>query len=84
MSWQEFDDQCEGCKPVVLDPMTMRPYAPEHPFMLAAARAWTETTYQERQAFHNVTCLNSRDSLDLAFVREIKRKIKLYVEEITG
>lgn len=76
MSFQKFDDNCPGCKPVVLNPDTMKRYPDDHPFMMAALKAWSETTPQQREAFHNVMCLNSRDPLDLALVRDYNSRLK--------
>lgn len=71
MSREKFDDNCPGCKPVILDPETLNPLPLDHPVMKKIAEVWAKTTYQQREAFHNVMCLNSRDPHELTLVEQI-------------
>jgi hypothetical protein len=76
MSREKHDDQCAGCLPVLLDTTTMQPLPPNSPQMKAIMLAWKETTLEEREAFHNVTCLNSRRKSDLITVANINLKFQ--------
>lgn len=69
MSLDWFDDDCAGCRPALLNVETRRPYADDSPEMVVVNRLWGETTLAERQAWHRVTCLNSRAIDDLRFVK---------------
>lgn len=60
MSLKVFDDNCPGCKPVILDKDTLKPFPADSPPMVAINRVWAKTTLEEREAFHKFTCLNSR------------------------
>jgi hypothetical protein len=71
MSWEKFDDDCEGCRPVILDIDTRRPLPDDHPAMQKIRAIWATTSFQQREAFHNVMCLNSRDPLELTLVKQI-------------
>jgi hypothetical protein len=35
---------------------------------------WATTTLAQREAFHRVTCLNSRDAIDLFIVQGLTKK----------
>lgn len=76
MSRHEFDDTCDACKPCLADPKTMSPLPEDHPAQLAINTAWAESTLDQRQAFHNVTCSNSRDTGDLNTVEPLIGKMQ--------
>lgn len=74
MSIEVYDDSCPGCRPVLLDPATGWALPDDSPAMLALRRVWNLTTLKERQAFHRVCCLNSRDPADLAVMESIAKR----------
>ncbi len=76
MSKQAFDDKCPGCRPVLLDLATSKPLPPEHPLMVGIAEVWKTTTFEEREAFHKFTCLNSRDPQVLTIVAGLNERIQ--------
>jgi len=55
----------------MLDVQTGKVLPEDHPIMRKMLGVWAETTLSERQAYHRVMCLNSRDPLDLFLVRGI-------------
>jgi hypothetical protein len=66
MSHFKSDDHdpegCEGCKPVVFDPKRKT----IHDEMTAKAiKIYESMTPESRRAWHRVTCLNSRDPIDI-------------------
>jgi hypothetical protein len=69
MSFEQFDDNCPGCKPAILDLQTGRPLPADHPSMIKITAIWETTSRVQRQAFHRVMCLNSRDPVDLLIVK---------------
>jgi hypothetical protein len=67
MSRREFDDSDPSNLPVFIDPRTGEAVPTDDPMVIAAAHAFkNHTTLDERQAWHAVTCLNSRDPAHLA------------------
>jgi len=76
MSKDKFNDDCQGCKPAVIDVQTGKPLTPEHPIMAAVNRVWGKTTLAEREAFHKFTCLNSRDPEVMKVVQSLSERIK--------
>lgn len=75
MSKAQFDDNCRGCRPVIIDAATGLPMGPETPEMVAVNGVWETTTREEREAFHDFTCLNSRDLKVMELVAAIHRRI---------
>lgn len=82
MSMQKHDDDCAGCRPVLMDANTRQPLPPDSPEMQAVNRMWETTTLDEREAFHRVTCLNSRADEDLTLVQGIAERIGDALEKI--
>lgn len=76
MSRQKFDDECKGCLPILIDQATMTPMAEDSPEMKIVYQVWAGTTMDERQAFHQVTCLNSRDQGMLALFFGVTKRIE--------
>jgi hypothetical protein len=76
MSIAQFNDDCPGCRPAVLDPTTGHVLPPEHPVMVTVNSVWATTTLEERRAFHNVCCLNSRTPEDLKLVAGLNGRIQ--------
>lgn len=68
MSREVFNDDCEGCRPVLLDG-SGRPIPDDHPAMKVIMKIWNGLAMEQREAFHRFTCLNSRDPEDMEVVR---------------
>ena len=79
MSWKNFEDNCPGCQPVILDRKTMKPFPHDSPVMQAVMRVWQETTLQERQAFHDFMCNNSREPLVMGLVNGLHERFQLAI-----
>jgi hypothetical protein len=71
MAWETYDDSCPGCQPVLIDVLSGKKLPDDDPAVLAMAKIWASTTLPERQAFHRVTCLNSKAIADLAVVHKM-------------
>jgi hypothetical protein len=80
MSFQEFDDNCPGCRPAILDIKTKKVLPDDHPVMRAMLEVWAKTSVGERRAYHRVMCLNSRDAIDLYIVNNVISKLKELTE----
>lgn len=76
MSVKLYEDDCPGCRPAALDPMTMQVLPDDHPLMQRMLRAWAKTTRAQRVAWHNVTCNNSRDPQDMKLAQKFIRAIQ--------
>lgn len=76
MPWETFDDKCDGCLPVLIDARTGKPVPPDDEAMKALMLVWSSTTLAERQAFHRVTCLNSRADADLLVIARITERFQ--------
>ena len=86
MSRALFNDECLGCRPAMMDVKTKRVFADDSVEMAIVNRLWSETTIEERRAWHRVTCQNSRllvdvqitkafvDRLEAAFAAAAKKK----------
>jgi hypothetical protein len=71
MSIEKFDDNCPGCRPAILDLKTGKVLSDDDPVMAKMLGIWATTTLAQRQAYHRVMCLNSRDAVDLLLVRTV-------------
>ena len=82
MSKQNFDDQCPGCRPALVDAQTGKVMAHDSPQMKCVLAVWAETTRKEREAFHRFTCLNSREDGDMRIVKELSERFITAMEAI--
>lgn len=80
MSHDRFDDECSGCRPMMLDVQTRRPLADDSIEMKIVNRLWNETSVEERLAWHRFTCLNSRTVEDLLFCKAFSDRIQAALE----
>jgi hypothetical protein len=71
MSLQEYDDNCPGCRPAIVDLKTKEVLSDDHPLMVKMLGIWANTSLRERRAYHRVMCLNSRDTTDLFLVHKV-------------
>jgi hypothetical protein len=65
-------ESCPGCRPVVFDPQTGK--IVEH-LSAIAGRVFDSATPEQRKAWHRVTCLNSRDLIDVNLARLLVERI---------
>lgn len=84
MSRESHDDECAGCRPVLLNPATGEVMLEGRPEMVAVLRVWGETTREEREAFHRVTCDNSREAVDLALLRGVTDRMQGALRGVDG
>jgi hypothetical protein len=76
MSRTAYSDNCEGCRPVIVDLQTGKPLDDNDPAMRKILAIWETTTLKEREAYHAVMCLNSRKPNDVAVVQSIMHKFE--------
>ena len=76
MSFQKFDDECRGCKPAMMNIETGKVEPDDSPSMKIVLQLWSTTTLVERQAWHRVTCQNSRSLVDLQFAKDFTDRVQ--------
>jgi hypothetical protein len=73
----DFCDHCPGCRPVLIDVNTGQPLPADSPSMVKVNQVWaSETTYEQRKAFIEVTLHGSCSSNDLRLANQVGAKIK--------
>ncbi|MHA2427585.1 MAG: hypothetical protein ACXADB_06145 [Candidatus Hermodarchaeia archaeon] len=83
MEDHEFCDDCPGCRPAMLNPLTGQVYPKDSPEMQAVDAVWdNETTYAERKAFIEVTLKNSRLPHELKLFEAVGEKMKRALENV--
>jgi len=59
------------------------PLPDDDPIMIAVNKVWNEeTTYNQRVAWHRVTCLNSKTPTDLRIAAKITRKMQAAIKQV--
>lgn len=87
MTKEFFQDDCEGCRPALLeiDQKTGKavPLPKDNPVQAEAERVWDEeTSFEERAACHSVWCTNSKDPQDLQLCGQVAEKMKTALEKL--
>jgi hypothetical protein len=80
MSLKKFDDDCPGCRPVLIDLKTGKPFPNEHPAMQALNRLWAATSTEDKLAFHAFTCENSRAMDVVIKVRDLRQRLESAIQ----
>ncbi len=68
---KEYDDNCEGCQPALMDPKTGIVMSKDSPEMIAVRAFWKTVPLEEKKAFQRVCCHNSHEAGDLAIMEKI-------------
>ena len=76
MALDKFDDECRGCKPAMMNIDTGKVEPDDSPSMTIVLQLWSATTLAERQAWHRVTCQNSRSIVDLQFAQDFTQRVQ--------
>lgn len=76
MSRDRFEEECPGCRPVLIDVKTGQACAPDSREQQVINALWDKTTKADRVAWHAVTCLNSRVPDHIKVVMEFTKKIQ--------
>lgn len=75
MSLEKFNDDCSGCRPVIIDIKTGAVLPDDDPYMKRVLEVWAVLTREEKEAWHAVTCQNSRDPWTLEVVQDLVRRM---------
>lgn len=77
MEDHSFCDSCPGCRPALLDPTTGTALPNDHPIMVKINHMWdTQTTYDQRKSFIEVTLHNSRDPVDMENAKKVAKMMQ--------
>jgi hypothetical protein len=71
-----FEDDCADCRPVLINSATGQVFSADSIEMRAVNAVWETTELADRQAFHRVTCLNSRAPTDLQRMQDLSQRIE--------
>jgi hypothetical protein len=70
-----FDAECPGCRPVLFG-LDGKVLPPNDPVMVTVNAVWDAAPLEEKQAFHAVCVLNSRDKGDLALLARLRARLE--------
>jgi len=76
MSLEHYDENCKGCRPALLDIQTGKPLPEDSPIMKIVLGLWEQATPQEKRAWHDFTCLNSREPQVVSLAMGVAQKIR--------
>ena len=80
MSWESYDDKCEGCQPTGIDVVTGQ-RMPRRA-VRAMRRAFNKLPLSDKQAWHEATCCNSREPQILAVMERITREMQKALDAV--
>lgn len=83
MSMEHFENGCDGCRPVLIDPESKTSLPDDHPLMQAVLNVYNAASLEEKEAFHNLTCLNSRDPSVMTHVSALSRRFQDAMQKAT-
>jgi len=67
---------CKGCEPAIVNLTTQKLLPEDHPSMKAALKFWKEeTTREERDAIHRVTCDHSEAPKDETLAKGVWQRM---------
>lgn len=84
MSLEKYDDRCAGCRPAMIDLSTHKVLPDDSPRMKCILAVWAETTFEEREAWHRFTCLNSRAQPDMRVAKDLAVRFQSALKAIAG
>jgi hypothetical protein len=76
MSQEQYEEDCQGCRPVCVDVETGQVMGPDTLIMQILNKIWDTIPKAEREAYHRVMCNASRAESDLATVQGIIEKFQ--------
>lgn len=67
----EYDENCPGCQPAMLNLETGQPVPADDPSMVIVSRVFKSFSLAERRAWHRVIMQNSQNENDWAITKRI-------------
>lgn len=81
VSWQEYQDNCPGCQPAMIDCQTGQRLSRRHPAMRAIRIWWKTVPLSDKRAWHEFTCQNSREPQIMAVMERLREKIQQLMDK---
>lgn len=79
----EYDDNCEGCQPTIVDVKTGKVMDKNKPAMVAILAAWkNKTTLTERRATNRVWTGQSKNPIDIEIMERVGKILQQAFEEV--
>lgn len=79
----EYDDDCEGCQPGLMDQKTGKVMDRNDPIMVVVLKAWKEElTLTERRAAHRVWMGQSQNEIDISLMKKAGEVIQAAIERM--
>ena len=82
MSREQYQEDCPGCRPAMIDLKTGKRMSDDTPVMMAVNRVYAAASRAEKEAFHRVCCLNSRALDDLQLMAQLQQRIQRALEAL--
>ncbi len=74
---KEYDDNCEGCQPAIVDPRTGQKLPESDPVMMVIRAFWKTVPMDQKRACHRVWCHNSRAAADLDAIQKVSQGMEI-------
>lgn len=81
---KEYDDNCAGCQPAIMDPKTGQKLAEDHPVMVMVRAYWKTVPMDLKRACHRVWCFNSRTPADMAAVEKVSHGMSAAMDALSN
>lgn len=81
MSMQQYEEGCRGCQPVLIDADTGKTMADDSPPMKAIMAVWATLSREDKEAWHEFTCSNSREPQIMVVVNRLNAQ---FTEALKG
>ncbi len=82
MSRHEFDANCRGCGPAIINQKTGEVLPDDDPLMKALLNWWKTIDLKTRESYHRFCCLNSKDQEAMEAMMKVHNKVLEVVKEI--
>lgn len=77
----EYDDNCHGCQPVMIDARTGEVLPDDNPKMQTLLQVWKEqTTLEERRAYHRTLFQGSMNQKDHKIAQKVAARMQIALE----
>ena len=78
----EFDPNCEGCRPAMMDPQTGERLSSDHPAMKVINELWDAAPRAEQEACFRVWVHNSRADRDMRLAGEFFQRVQQKLDSV--
>ncbi len=80
MSLERFHEDCPGCRPALAEVNTktgkLTRMANDHPLMVAVNKVYDASSYEEKLAFHKMSCQNDTSDENMAVLKPLMSRME--------